>query len=128
MYRLLIPLALYLVLLFSASCSPARPRQSENPLTEQVQLTTGMSQEEVVRSLGDPSVVTRDGSAKETWVYDGRVSGLTEGEDAGSYNLTVVRDDGVVNALHSGKNPYKFYSISVSFGADDLVDNVSYQP
>lgn len=37
----------------------------------------GMSQDEVVLSLGSPNIVTQDANGKETWVYDKMSSSLT---------------------------------------------------
>lgn len=48
----------------------------------QRELHTGLSQADLILRLGSPSILTRDGSGREAWVYD-RVFSETEAKSAG---------------------------------------------
>jgi len=65
--------------------------------TVQKYIYKGMTQDQVVMSLGSPNIVTQDGSGKETWVYDKMSSTITDRDKSES---AMEKSTFVKNAWH----------------------------
>ncbi|SVE34169.1 uncharacterized protein METZ01_LOCUS487023 [marine metagenome] len=64
-------LATFIISLFLFSC--ASNNQSENRLTlgtVQSHVSKGQNQTEILKNLGSPNIITKDGQGREVWTYD----------------------------------------------------------
>ncbi len=73
MKKLIFPALIVLLISFSACAPTPPPQDSSKEMTlglVQKEIRTGMSQADVAEAIGSPNIVTKDGSGKETWIYD----------------------------------------------------------
>lgn len=115
-----------------AGCQSAARHQSnlsssnERNLTVgiiQKEIHVGMSQADVVQSLGSPNIVTKDKNDKETWVYDKIASEISYSNDSGRTWLILGTYSKNAGASSSTQ---KTLTVIVKFNPDRTVDSVSY--
>jgi outer membrane protein assembly factor BamE (lipoprotein component of BamABCDE complex) len=85
--------AIPLCVFFFSSCKTVPQHQQSLHTTQEREMTVGivqkeirvgMSQADVAAALGSPNIVTKDGEARETWVYDKIASEASYSSSSGS--------------------------------------------
>jgi outer membrane protein assembly factor BamE (lipoprotein component of BamABCDE complex) len=105
----------------------------------QKEIRQGMSQADVAAALGSPNIVTKDGTGKETWIYDkiateasysrssseigagGGAAGI-----AGSTLLLGIISGGHSQASGASSSTQKTLTVIIKFNEQNQVDSFSY--
>lgn len=89
----------------------------------QMKIHRGMSQSEVVESLGSPNIVTNDSEGNVTWVYDKVATEVEYYERGGGFWLVVVGSGGSRGATRTNQ---KTLTAVVKFDSHKRVENFTY--
>jgi len=91
--------------------------------TVQREIRAGLTQDEVIAGLGSPNIVTRDGSGRETWVYD-KVASEASYSSSQAYGTILVLGGGA--AAGAASQSQRTLTVVIKFGADQRVETFSY--
>jgi hypothetical protein len=126
-----------------AACAVNPPPAAEGPGAPETELTLGLVQrevkngstgDEVIRALGSPNQVTRDGHGREVWAYDRVASERIESVESGSLVGGVVGTSGNTTGAvggHAGRKntrertSQKTLTVVVRFDAEQRVSAVT---
>jgi len=84
--------------MFNGVMCPVFAQQTLTVGIVQKTIHTGITQDEVVMSLGSPNIVTQDANGKETWIYDKMSSSIT---DLNKNESAMENDILIRNSWHS---------------------------
>ncbi len=115
-----------------ASCSTAADHQrslgsaAERETTlgiVQKEIHAGLTQDEVVTSLGSPNIVTRDAEGRETWVYD-KVATEASYSRSEAYGTILILGGGTASGAAS--TTQKTLTVVIKFDPEQRVDTFTY--
>ena len=126
MKKISIPLIIMLFVVFAA-CSPTPPPQdSSKEMTlglVQKEIRTGMSQADVAEAIGSPNIVTKDGSGKETWIYD-KMSTESFSSSRGFYGTILIL--GFSSGASRSSSSQKTLTVVLKFNDKGNVEKITY--
>jgi len=89
----------------------------------QKEIRAGLAQGDVVTALGSPNIVTRDGTGRETWVYD-KVASEASYSTSARYGTILVL--GASNTAGASSQSQRTLTVVIRFGSDQRVESFSY--
>lgn len=120
----------FLLLTIAALCAScggsglhsAREREMKLGIVQK-KIREGMSQAEVVSTLGSPNIVTKDQNGNQTWVYDKVASEVSYSKNQGGFWLIL---GGYEKSTGASAKTQKTLTVVIKFNEQDFVDKVSY--
>ncbi len=93
----------------------------------QKEIKVGMSQADVATALGSPNMVTKDGTGKETWVYDKIASEASYSRSSGGVSATLILiGAGYSKDAGATATTQKTLTVVIKFNNNNLVDSFTY--
>lgn len=89
----------------------------------QKEIRVGMSEAEVIESLGSPNMVTRDKQGRETWVYDKIASEASQSSSSGGFSLILF---GYEKSAGAASSTQKTLTVVIKFNDEKEVDTFTY--
>ncbi len=124
-----------LAVLFVSGCMSAASHQQSLGSTREREMTlgvvqkeirTGMSQADVAVALGSPNIVTKDGSGKETWIYDKIASEASFSQDVGGTGPILSLFGVYSKEAGAASSTQRTLTVVIKFNEKSQVDSFTY--
>lgn len=91
--------------------------------TVQKEIRVGLSQADVAEALGSPNIVTKDGTGKETWIYD-KIASEASYSASSTYGSILIL--GMTSASGAASSTQKTLTVVIKFDSNNNVASFTY--